>query len=377
MPRHGSRRLKRIRAAPTSCSTSAETRTAILRADSRSHTMRISWPRWPQGFPYALVSQSLGPFHPVNRPLARYLLAIARALVYVREHRTRDDPRASSACEPERMLQVARRRVCASVRSAPSPSGRRRIWILTASLGRGSPVSMSDLALRLSEGTSRNRYVDEMARAGAAPAGRATARRCSWSRTRSIRPTTGRTIEAPPTCSLEGLGRPAWMHSIRGDYGPSVLKGFIGECDAVVAVAHACRHCRPFLGGADASRVLVAQVPGPDGGHRTRGLRLGSVRRRCWKHWTSSSIGSGSGEIACENGCATIRLEPGDRSPACARASRPASRAAPTCRAALPRRRARRPDDDGRGRSLGLRKLRHRSTIGRETSRMSFRAFRS
>jgi polysaccharide pyruvyl transferase WcaK-like protein len=31
------------------------------------------------------------------------------------------------------------------------------------------------------------------------------------------------------------LGRPHWMHSIQGDYSPPCLKGFIGQCDVLVA----------------------------------------------------------------------------------------------------------------------------------------------
>ena len=334
-----------IRQAPTLCSTSAETLTAILRAASRSHTTQISWPPWPQGSrmpwsrnPWARSTPSTGPSLGICCVEPLWFMSERIGL-------------GRSSCSSEWSVSECSRRQTWRLRfrpPAPEP-----IWtgedLDAARIPRPwVAVSMSDLALRLSEGTPRNRYVDEMARL--AQHLRSSYRASVFLVPHEINPPYYGTDDRSAADVLaEGLGRPAWMHSIRGDYGPSVLKGFIGECRRRGRVPDACRHCRPFLGGADASRVLVAQVSGPDGGHRTRELRLGSVRRRCWKLWTSSSIGSGSGAIACENGCATIRLEPGDRSPACARASLPASRAAPTWpEPALPLRRARRPGDDGR-----------------------------
>ena len=181
--------------------------------------------------PYALVSQSLGPFHPVNRPLARYLLRRA-ALVYVRENRTREIL-MQLGVERERMLQVP------DVAFALPAASARPIWtgedLDAARIPRPwVAVSMSDLALRLSEGTPRNRYVDEFARL--AQHLRSSYRASVFLVPHEVNPPYYGTDDRSAADVLaEGLGRPAWMHSIRGDYGPSVLKGFIGECDAVVA----------------------------------------------------------------------------------------------------------------------------------------------
>jgi len=181
--------------------------------------------------PYSLVSQSLGPFHPWNRPLARYCLNRAR-LVYIRERRTREIL-VGLGVRPEKVQlapDVAFALPALPARNVWSEEGlaRDRIprpWVA---------LSVSDLALRLAADGKENSYLDELAHLS-----EHVHRQHGGSLLlvpHEINPPYyGSDDRSAADRLLERMGRPTWMHSIRGDYDPSRLKGFISECDALVA----------------------------------------------------------------------------------------------------------------------------------------------
>jgi polysaccharide pyruvyl transferase WcaK-like protein/glycosyltransferase involved in cell wall biosynthesis len=183
------------------------------------------------GTPYAIVSQSLGPFRAPNRPLARYLLDRA-CLLYVRERRTRDILVRLGIRSDH--IEIAPDIAFALPAESPEP-----IW-RAESLDPGQlprpwvALSVSDLALRLAAGHGGNAYLAEMA----------SLSRHLWSRYRAsvilvpheINPSYyGSDDRSAAAALFDALGKPRWMRPIQGDYSATRLKGLIGECDALVA----------------------------------------------------------------------------------------------------------------------------------------------
>lgn len=181
------------------------------------------------GTPYALASQSLGPFRRINAPLVRYFVDRAQ-LVYIREQRTAAIL-ADLGARPDR-IEVAPDVAFALPAASPEPiwSGERmdpdripRPWIA---------LSMSAFALALRP--FGRRYLAEMIRL------------CRHLRARydasiflvphELSPTPHGFDDRSAAERLRSeLGAPEWLHAIDGDYGPDVLKGLISRCDAAVA----------------------------------------------------------------------------------------------------------------------------------------------
>jgi len=181
--------------------------------------------------PYGLVSQSLGPFLSFNRPLVRYFLERA-ALLYIRERRTR-----------EILLQLGVRsdriQLAPDVAFALPAASADPIWRAEALDGDRVPrpwigLSVSNLAVQLADGKGRNRYLEAMARLTRHL--RSKYRASVFLIPHEINPPYyGSDDRSAADLLLSEMGRPSWMHAIRGDYGPSCLKGFIRECDAMIA----------------------------------------------------------------------------------------------------------------------------------------------
>ena len=183
------------------------------------------------GTPYALVSQSLGPFRSWNRPVVRHLLNRA-SLVYIRERRTRE-LLLRVGVRPDR-LRLAPDVAFALPAASPAPIWASEGWDPAVVPRPWVGLSISLLALRLAKRRNGNRYLEEIVRL------------CQHVRSKygasllviphEVDPSGGGPDDRSAAEVLfETLGRPAWMHSIRGDYDPSCLKGLIGECDALVA----------------------------------------------------------------------------------------------------------------------------------------------
>jgi colanic acid/amylovoran biosynthesis protein WcaK/AmsJ len=181
--------------------------------------------------PYGLVSQSMGPFQPWNRPLTRYCLNRA-SLVYVRERRTREIL-FGLGVQPDR-IQLA-----PDVAFSLPALSAQPIWSGEGLVADRIPrpwvaLSVSDLALRMAAGRGKNSYLEELAQLS-----EHVHRRHGGSLLlvpHEVNPPYyGSDDRNAADRLLERMGRPSWMHSLRGDYGPSHLKGFIAECDVLVA----------------------------------------------------------------------------------------------------------------------------------------------
>jgi colanic acid/amylovoran biosynthesis protein len=181
--------------------------------------------------PYGLISQSMGPFQPWNRPLTRYCLNRA-SLVYIRERRTRDIL-AGLGVRPDR-IQLAPDVAFALPALPAGPVWSGEGWTADRIPRPWVAVSVSDLALRLASGRGENAYLEELAQL------------CQHVHRQhggalflvphEVNPSYyGSDDRDAADLLLERMGRPSWMHSLRGDYGPSHLKGFIAECDVLVA----------------------------------------------------------------------------------------------------------------------------------------------
>ena len=182
------------------------------------------------GTPYALVSQSLGPFRPWNRPFVRSLLNRA-SLVYIREKRTREIL-ARLGVREER-LQLAPDIAFALPASSPEP-----IW---AERSAETQPSSSPMGRTLDQpprteagGKTGNRYLEGMARLTAHV--RAKYEASVLVIPHEINPPYyGPDDRTAAEALFVRMGKPAWMQLFRGDYDPSSLKGLIRECDALIA----------------------------------------------------------------------------------------------------------------------------------------------
>jgi colanic acid/amylovoran biosynthesis protein len=181
--------------------------------------------------PYALASQSLGPFHPLNRAAARRLLAGAD-LLWIRESITRRI--LVQLGVPSSRVELAPDVAFALEPLPPDPIWQREALEHLPAERPWLAISVSHLAQRLSTRESGGRYLEGLARL------------CAHLRRRyggtlflvphEVAPPGFRADDRTAGEALaERLGRPPWMRPIVGDYAPGVLKGFIARCDALVA----------------------------------------------------------------------------------------------------------------------------------------------
>lgn len=186
----------------------------------------LAWRR-----PFAIASQSVGPFRIYNRWCVRYILKRAAA-VYVRERvSARIVSRLGASAD---RVHLAPDLAFSLTAASPVPiwSGERlepgrvrRPWIA---------VSVSELSARLAARRWRNSYLEEMTRL------------CEHIQARLG----GTVFLVPHEIDPSGTGPddrnigreirdrlkgPDWVLPLSGDYPPDCLKGFIGDCDALVA----------------------------------------------------------------------------------------------------------------------------------------------
>jgi polysaccharide pyruvyl transferase WcaK-like protein len=181
--------------------------------------------------PYALVSQSLGPFRPWNRPLARYCVNRAR-LVYIRERRTRE-------ILVRLGVRTDRIQLAPDVAFGLPAFPAQPVWEGEGLAGNRIPrpwvaLSVSDLALRLAAGRKDNPYLEELAKLSE-HVHRKHGGSVLLVPHEITPPYYGSDDRSAAVRLLERMGKPPWMHPLRGDYDPSCLKGFIAECDFLVA----------------------------------------------------------------------------------------------------------------------------------------------
>lgn len=182
------------------------------------------------GTPYALASQSLGPFFWPNRPCVRYLLDRAE-LVYIRERKTAAILADLGVC-PDRI------EVAPDLAFVLSPASVEPVWVGERMDPDRIPrpwIALSVSALLLGLRHRGERYLREMAKL------------CGHLHRRygasiilvphEISPTPFGSDDDRSAASVlqSRMGGPHWLYAIQGDYGPQTLKGLIGRCDAVVA----------------------------------------------------------------------------------------------------------------------------------------------
>ena len=181
------------------------------------------------GTPYALASQSLGPFRWPNGPCVRYFLDRAE-LVYIRERRT-------AAILADLGVRPDRIEVAPDVAFALPAASAEPIWAGERMDPDRIPrpwIALSVSALVLGLRHRGQRYLPEMIQL------------CNHLRRRydasiflvphEISPTRlGSDDRSAASVLRSRMGEPRWLYAIQGDYGPDVLKGLISRCDAVVA----------------------------------------------------------------------------------------------------------------------------------------------
>jgi colanic acid/amylovoran biosynthesis protein len=182
------------------------------------------------GAPYAVASQSLGPFLRPNRPCVRYFLNRAE-LVYIRERRT-------AAILADLGVRPDRIEVAPDVAFALPTASTDPIWAGECMDPDRIPrpwIALSVSALALGLRHRGKRYLREMSLL------------CRHLRRRydasiflvphQISPTSLSSDDDRSAASVLRcrMADPPWLYPILGDYGPEILKGLISECDAVVA----------------------------------------------------------------------------------------------------------------------------------------------
>ena len=221
------------------------------------------------GVPYALVSQSLGPFDRWNRCITRYCLNHAR-LIYVRELNTL---RLLSRMGVRSSLLHLAPDLAYTLPSAPAAEVDRIIcaeWSDLAWLPRPwVGISTSDLLFTRLSRSARTSTIRELS--GLA---------LHINRTLSASVILVPHYRVPEQLGTDDvsaadliaaqLGRPPWLVVCRGDYGPSEIKGLIARFDAFVA-------CRMHAGIAALSSnvptLMVAWSSKYDGLMEEMGLR--------------------------------------------------------------------------------------------------------
>lgn len=183
------------------------------------------------GTPYALVSQSLGPFRSYNAPFVRYFLKRAD-FVYIREKRTGEI--LSQLGVPVDRVQLAPDVAFALPTASPIP-----IWN-TEKIEPDQPprpwiaLSVSLLALKLGARRRGNHYLEAMARLCDHLHRRYDA--SVFLISHEIQPSHyGPDDRNAANALRDRLGSPGWLYVINGDYGPCTLKGFVSQCEALIA----------------------------------------------------------------------------------------------------------------------------------------------
>ncbi|MEX1244598.1 MAG: polysaccharide pyruvyl transferase family protein [Thermoanaerobaculia bacterium] len=182
------------------------------------------------GTPFALASQSLGPFLWPNGRCVRYLLDRAE-LVYIRERRT-------AAILADLGVRPDRIEVAPDVAFALPAASAEPIWAGERMDPDRIPrpwIALSVSALVLGLRHRGKRYLPEMIEL------------CNHLRRRydasiflvpheiSPMPLGADDDRSAASVLRSRMGGPHWLYAIQGDYGPGVLKGLISRCDAVVA----------------------------------------------------------------------------------------------------------------------------------------------
>jgi polysaccharide pyruvyl transferase WcaK-like protein len=182
------------------------------------------------GTPYALASQSLGPFLWPNRPCVRYFLDRAE-LVYIRERRT-------AAILEDLGVRPDRIEIAPDVAFGLPTASTEPIWAGESMDPDRIPrpwIALSVSAFALGLRHQRKCYLPEMIEL------------CSHLRRRydasiflvphEISPTPLGSDDDRSAASVlrSRMGGPRWLYAIQGDYRPDVLKGLISRCDAAVA----------------------------------------------------------------------------------------------------------------------------------------------
>jgi colanic acid/amylovoran biosynthesis protein WcaK/AmsJ len=183
------------------------------------------------GTPYGLASQSLGPFYRIDAPLVRYFLKRAD-FIYIREKKTQEIL-LQLGVRPRR-IQLAPDVAFALPKASPSsiwtgeklePDRIHRPWIA---------CSVSCLSEKLAASKRGNHYLEEMAHL------------CNHLHRRYDAsvflvphvinpPYFGPDDRSTAHALYVGMGHPSWLYGIKGDYGPCSLKGFISQCDVLIA----------------------------------------------------------------------------------------------------------------------------------------------
>jgi colanic acid/amylovoran biosynthesis protein len=181
------------------------------------------------GTPYALASQSLGPFRRLNGPLVRYFMNRAE-LVYIREQRT-------AAILSRLGVRPDRIEVAPDVAFALPAASPERIWTGERIDPDRIPrpwIALSLSAFALGLRPHGRRYLEEMI--GLCGHLHARYDASIFLVPHELSPTPGGFDDRGAAALLRSrMGAPPWLHAIEGDYGPDVLKGLISRCDAAVA----------------------------------------------------------------------------------------------------------------------------------------------
>ena len=183
--------------------------------------------------PCVVMSQSLGPFRRYNRPLTRYCLNQAR-LIYIRELRTAE-LLLRLGVQPG-LLYLAPD--LAFVLPAAPPAVVSRMLAEAGLVSEHTPrpwvgLSLSSLTKAISQDGDANAYFAAMGRLVRHVRGRLGA--SVFLVPHEINPPQlGEDDVAAAEKFVEMMGRPAWLHTVAGDYGPCELKGLIASFDAFV-----------------------------------------------------------------------------------------------------------------------------------------------
>ncbi len=182
------------------------------------------------GTPYALASQSLGPFFWPNGPCVRYLLDRAE-LVYIRERRT-------AAILADLGVRPDRIEVAPDVAFALPAASAEPIWVGERVDPDRIPrpwVALSLSALIMGLRHRGKRYLAEMIELCGHLLRRYDASIFLVPHEISPTPLGSDDDRSAASVLRSRMGGPPRLYAIQGDYGPDVLKGLIGRCDAVVA----------------------------------------------------------------------------------------------------------------------------------------------
>ena len=219
--------------------------------------------------PYALASQSLGPFRWPNGPCVRYFLDRAE-LVYIRERRT-------AAILADLGVRPDRIEVAPDVAFTLPAASAEPIWAGERMDPDRIPrpwVALSVSALVLGLRHMGQRYLREMIELSHHLRRRYDA--SVFLVPHEISPTgLGSDDRSAASVLRARMGGPRWLYTIQGDYGPDVLKGLISRCDAVVAARMHAAIAREALASGRPAKPPLCLISGGETTVTLRGEGLG------------------------------------------------------------------------------------------------------